>query len=128
MEHTVLFSLSILCLVVLLFIFLLKRLNQPYLIAYVLAGVLLGPHVAGVFTNTATIDAFGEIGIILLMFFLGLEIKIPDNSSMLFQPFTAQAIKTSLSILVALATGWWLHWGAARYSCWRSSLCSTAQR
>lgn len=108
-----LFPLSILCLTVLLFIFLLKRLKQPYLIAYMLAGVILGPHVTGAFTDTIIIDAFGEAGIILLMFFLGLEIKIPDNSSLLFQPLLAQGIKTLASILVALTTGWWLNWAAA---------------
>ena len=113
MAHSMLFSLSILCLVVLLFIFLLKRLKQPYLIAYVLAGIILGPHVTSVFTDTATIDSLGEVGIILLMFFLGLEIKIPDATSLLFQPLIAQAIKTLLSILVAMVAGWWLHWGAA---------------
>lgn len=113
MEHTALFPLGILCLVVLLFIFLLKRLRQPYLIAYMLAGVVLGPHVTGIFTDTATIDSLGEVGIILLMFFLGLEIKIPDNSSALIQPLAAQGIKTLLSILLSLLTGWWLYWNAA---------------
>jgi len=111
MERSILFPVSILCLVVLLFIFLLKRLKQPYLVAYMLAGIILGPQVTGVFADTAVIDGLGEIGIILLMFFLGLEITVPGKGSALFQPLVAQGIKTVFSVLLALVAGWWLHWG-----------------
>ncbi|RTZ46018.1 hypothetical protein EJ377_15615 [Chryseobacterium arthrosphaerae] len=45
-----------------------KRLNQPYMIAYIIAGVVLGPHVSGVFTNPEEIETIGEVGILLLMF------------------------------------------------------------
>jgi len=111
MERTVLFPLGILCLTVLLFIFLLKRLNQPYLVAYILAGIMLGPHAAGIFTDTGNIDWLGEIGIILMMFFLGLEIKIPDYKTMLVQPVIAQGFKTALSILAASCLGLAMKWG-----------------
>lgn len=113
MEHTVLFPLSILCLAVLLFIFLLKRLQQPYLVAYILAGVILGPSVTGIFAGTGNIDTLGEIGIILMMFFLGLEIKIPDQKTLLLQPVIAQGIKTLLSVLFALVTGYIMNWEIA---------------
>lgn len=111
MEYTVLFSLSILCLAVLLFIVLLKRLKQPYLVAYILAGIILGPSVTGIFAGTGNIDTLGEIGIILMMFFLGLEINIPDQKTLLLQPVIAQGIKTLLSVLFALVIGFVIKWG-----------------
>jgi CPA2 family monovalent cation:H+ antiporter-2 len=57
-------------------IFLLKKLQKPYLIAYILAGDLLSPQVIGVYRDTTSITNVGEIGIILLMFFLGIKINI----------------------------------------------------
>ncbi|WP_299466210.1 cation:proton antiporter [Mucilaginibacter sp.] len=97
-------------LLILLLIFLLKRLNQPYLVAYILAGVLLGPHMAGVFTDNSTISSLGEIGILLLMFFLGMEMELADQKSLLLQPLIAQGMKIIFSLLMVFALGGWLHW------------------
>ncbi len=106
----VLFPLSILCLVILLMILILRRWRQPYLVAYILAGLMLGPEVTGVFKEPAAIESLGQIGVLLLMFFLGIEIEIPDNRSLLTQPLIAQLIKTALSVAVALLAGYCLHW------------------
>jgi CPA2 family monovalent cation:H+ antiporter-2 len=112
--HEVLYSVCLMSLLILLLIFLLKRLNQPYMVAYILAGIVLGPHMAGVFTDTRTISGLGEIGILLLMFFLGMEIDIPDQKSLLLQPMIAQGMKIVFSLLLVLALGFWLHWQAAQ--------------
>ena len=106
----ILLPLSVLCLVILLMIVILRRWKQPYLVAYILAGLVLGPQVAGVFKEPAAIETLGQIGMLLLMFFLGIEIEIPDNRSLLTQPLIAQSIKTALSIGVALLAGYFQHW------------------
>ena len=55
-----------------------RRLGQPLILGYVLAGALLGPHVGlGVVTDEAAIELIAEIGLILLLFIIGLEISIP---------------------------------------------------
>jgi len=66
-----LWSICLLSLIILGMIFLLKRYNQPYLIAYIIAGIIMGPYVLGVFSSPDEIEAVGEIGILLLMFFFG---------------------------------------------------------
>lgn len=109
MNHMVL-PLSILCLIILLLIFLLKKLHQPYLAAYILAGVLMGPHVTGVFTNTQQIAQVGELGVLLLMFFLGMEIDIPDRKALLLSPLVGQGVKTVLSFVFALLVAWLMRW------------------
>lgn len=109
MNHMLL-PLSILCLIILLLIFLLKKLRQPYLAAYILAGVLLGPHVTGVFTNTEQIAQVGELGVLLLMFFLGMEIDIPDRKALLLPPLIGQGVKTALSFVFALLVAWLMQW------------------
>lgn len=106
----VLLPLSVLCLLILLMIVILRRWKQPYLVAYILAGLVLGPQVAGVFKEPAAIETLGQIGMLLLMFFLGIEIEIPDNRSLLTQPLIAQSIKTALSVAVALLAGYFLRW------------------
>ncbi len=47
--HNVLLAVTIMCLLILLLIFFLKNLKQSYLIAYVIAGIMLGPYVIGIF-------------------------------------------------------------------------------
>jgi CPA2 family monovalent cation:H+ antiporter-2 len=100
------------CLVILLLVVLLKKLNQPYLIAYVFAGIVLGPHLTGIFSETENISAVGDVGILLLMFFLGVEINIVRSRHLLLKSFTAQGIRTLLSIVFSILIGKWLGWNA----------------
>lgn len=106
----VLFGVCLMSLLILLLIFLLKRFNQPYLVAYILAGVLLGPGMAGVFNDTTTISNLGDVGILLLMFFTGMEIDIPDRKSLLLKPLVAQGMKVLFSLMLVFAMGCLLHW------------------
>ncbi len=49
----------------------------PLILAYLLAGVLLGPHLGfGFIKDSASISTLSEIGLVLLMFILGLEIDL----------------------------------------------------
>ena len=98
------------CVVILLLIVLLKKLRQPYPIAYIVAGFLLGPQAGQVFTGADNITSLGEIGVLLLMFFLGMEIEVPDNRSLLLQPLIAQGTKMLLSIACIWVAGLILHW------------------
>ncbi|WP_262888181.1 cation:proton antiporter [Chryseobacterium gallinarum] len=85
--------------------FLLKKLKQPYLIAYLIAGILLGPYALKLFTRPEEIEMVGEIGILLLMFFVGMEINIPNKKSLIIKPLLAQGIKILLSLLFAYFIG-----------------------
>ena len=53
--------------------FLARRLNQPLILGYILAGAVLGPHVGlHVVSDEASIELIAEIGLILLLFLIGL--------------------------------------------------------
>lgn len=104
--NELLWSVCLLSLITLGIIFLLKKFNQPYLIAYIIAGIVLGPYILGVFTKPEEIEVVGEIGILFLMFFLGMEINVPDNKSLLIKPIIAQSLKIILSMLCALLVGY----------------------
>jgi Kef-type K+ transport system membrane component KefB len=52
-------------------------LRQPLLLAYLLAGVLIGPRIGfGLVSDEASIETVSEIGLILLLFIIGLELDL----------------------------------------------------
>jgi Kef-type K+ transport system membrane component KefB len=52
-------------------------LRQPLLLAYLLAGVLIGPQIGfGLVSDRASIETVSEIGLILLLFIIGLELDL----------------------------------------------------
>lgn len=104
-----LWTVCILCMTILGLMFLLKKFNQPYLIAYIVAGVLLGPYVLKLFNKPEEIETIGEIGILLLMFFIGVEINIPNKKSLIIKPLLAQGMKILLSCIFAYFVGELLH-------------------
>src|SRR6266545_4569616 len=54
-----------------------QRLRQPVVLGYLLAGVLVGPHLPlPLFANEETAHTLSELGVILLMFSLGLEFRL----------------------------------------------------
>lgn len=55
-----------------------RRFHQPLILGYIVGGALLGPHVGlGVITDEASIELIAEIGLILLLFIIGLELSLP---------------------------------------------------
>ena len=54
-----------------------QRLKQPVLLGYILAGVLIGPHTPGMLVaDPRAIDDISNLGVVLLMFTLGLEFSV----------------------------------------------------
>ena len=54
-----------------------QRLRQPVIFGYLLAGMLIGPHVpAPLIADVAIVRTLSEVGVILLMFALGLEFSL----------------------------------------------------
>ena len=72
-EWTVLADLTLLLGMALLLGALAERLRQSAIVGYLLAGMLLGPNVLGVLSNTAEVELLAELGVALLLFAIGLE-------------------------------------------------------
>ena len=54
-----------------------QRLGQPVVLGYLLAGMILGPSIPVLFAaDTQTAQSLSELGVILLMFSLGLEFRL----------------------------------------------------
>jgi predicted Kef-type K+ transport protein len=62
----------------LLFGYIAVRLNVSPIIGYLLAGVAVGPFTPGVVVNHAVAEQFAEIGVILLLFGIGLRFHLRE--------------------------------------------------
>jgi len=51
----------------------LRAVGQPQIVGYLLAGVAIGPHGLGLLTDIDTISRLGSFGLIMLLFFVGME-------------------------------------------------------
>src|SRR4030095_11744862 len=54
-----------------------RRLGLPSILGYVTVGLILGPHAVGVFPESDTTHLLAELGVVFLMFTLGLEFSWP---------------------------------------------------
>src|SRR3990172_8383212 len=59
-------------------IFLLHRFKIPSIAGFLIAGVILGPHGFGLVEDVHGVELLAEIGVILLLFTIGLEFSISD--------------------------------------------------
>ena len=59
-------------------VYVLRLIKMPPLIGFLIAGTLLGPHCFGLIANLNTIKTIAEIGVILLLFSVGLEFPINE--------------------------------------------------
>jgi monovalent cation:H+ antiporter-2, CPA2 family len=58
--------------------FLANRLKLPTLVGYILAGILIGPFTPGFVANSKIASELAEVGIMLLMFGVGLHFSLDD--------------------------------------------------
>jgi Na+:H+ antiporter len=55
-----------------------KRLGQPVVVGEILAGVLIGPSVLGLVDPSEALEVFAELGVVFLLFWVGLETRLSD--------------------------------------------------
>lgn len=99
----------ILLLAAVLLVAIFRRLGQPVILAYLLAGVVLGPHGAAVITGQAIMQTIAELGIVFLMFSLGLEFSLPRLIAMRRLVIGVGGLQVLLTSLLFFTIAWW--WG-----------------
>jgi CPA2 family monovalent cation:H+ antiporter-2 len=86
-----------------------RRLGQPVILAYLLAGVLLGPYGAAVITGQAIMQTIAELGIVFLMFSLGLEFSLPRLIAMRMLVLGMGGLQVLFTSSLFFWLAWW--WG-----------------
>ena len=55
-----------------------KRIGQPGLVGEILAGLIVGPSVLGFVEPTEALEIFAELGVVFLLFWVGLETRLSE--------------------------------------------------
>jgi CPA2 family monovalent cation:H+ antiporter-2 len=88
-----------------------QRLRISPLVGYLLAGVLLGPGVPGFFTaDQALANELAEIGVILLMFGVGLHFSLSDLLSVRRIALPGAVVQIAVATALGVALAMWLGW------------------
>lgn len=103
-------GIAVLSFTVLLLILFLRRLKQPYFIAYIASGLLLGPQVFNIIHDPEVISELGEIGIVLLMFSIGNEIDLNSLTRNFYKPLLIASVQIVLSFICMYSIGTYLSW------------------
>jgi CPA2 family monovalent cation:H+ antiporter-2 len=88
------------------------RFRQPVVLGYIVAGLIIGPHTPPnvLLLDEATIKTLGEIGVIFLMFSLGLEFSLRKLVKVGATAFVAALSEIVLMIWIGYEVGRWFGW------------------
>jgi monovalent cation:H+ antiporter-2, CPA2 family len=90
-----------------------QRLRLPPLVGYLVAGIVVGPFTPGVHADTEIASQLAEIGVILLMFGVGLHFSLGDLLAVrrIAVPGALGQIAVATALGAAVAHAWGWSWG-----------------
>jgi CPA2 family monovalent cation:H+ antiporter-2 len=111
-----------------LVVFLLQRLKLPSILGFLITGILIGPHGLGLVNESEEIEIISEIGVILLLFVIGMELSIKQLISIKNTVFIGGTLQVALTVGAAALVYFLLgnSWNEAIFVGFLFSLSSTA--
>lgn len=110
MEIPLLFDLLIVYVLAIGVIFVCHRLGIPPIVGFILTGILAGPQVLGVIKAAHEVEILAEIGVILLLFAIGIEFSFANLLRLRRSMLLGGSLQVALTIfgffLVARGFGW----------------------
>ena len=94
----------------LVFGFLAERIKVPALVGYLLAGILIGPGTPGFVADVSLASQLSEIGVMLLMFGVGLHFSLKDLLAVKRIAVPGAVVQMSLATLLGMGVAWWWGW------------------
>ena len=90
-----------------------KKIKQPLVLGYIVAGFLIGPYMPLFFTvaDSASINTWSEIGVIVLMFGLGLEFNLHKLAQVGGTAIITALTEVGGMLLIGFGVGQLLGWG-----------------
>ncbi|MBY4896025.1 YbaL family putative K(+) efflux transporter [Cupriavidus sp. AU9028] len=97
----------------LVFGFLCTRLKAPALVGYLLAGIVIGPATPGFVADMALAGQLAEIGVMLLMFGVGLHFSLEDLLSVKRIALPGAIVQIAFATALGAGLGLWWGWSLA---------------
>jgi CPA2 family monovalent cation:H+ antiporter-2 len=82
-----------------LIVWLFRRLHLPAILAYLVAGMLVGDHGLSLVQDQVDYDHFAELGIVFLLFTLGLEFSLPKLIAMRHLVLAVGSLQVGISLV-----------------------------
>lgn len=108
MELHVLLNIFILFGVTLLVIIICNFFKIPHLIGYMLTGVLLSPNTTTILSDAHEVEVYAEIGVILLLFTVGLEFSFGNLKKIKKYVLLGGAMQVLLTIFITAVLIYWM--------------------
>src|ERR1700735_207838 len=87
------------------------RLKLPLILGFVVGGVVISPFTPGPqLSDLHTFEVFAEVGVVLLMFSIGVEFSIPDLMRVKWVALVGTPIGMLFLVGIATALAKWLGW------------------
>ena len=87
-----------------------NRFKLPPLVGYLIAGILIGPFTPGYVADQNIANQLAEVGVILLMFGVGLHFSLEDLLSVRAIAIPGALAQALVATPLGIAVGWWLDW------------------
>jgi len=87
-----------------------NRFRIPPLVGYLVAGVLVGPNTPGFVADASLANELAEIGVILLMFGVGLHFSLKDLLSVRAIAVPGAVVQIGFATLLGVGLAWLLGW------------------
>ncbi|TPK75588.1 sodium:proton antiporter [Mesorhizobium sp. B2-4-15] len=87
-----------------------NRFRIPPLVGYLVAGVLVGPNTPGFVADASLANELAEIGVILLMFGVGLHFSLKDLLSVRAIAVPGAIVQIGFATLLGIGLAWMLGW------------------
>lgn len=87
------------------------RLRLPVIAGYLLAGVVIGPSTPGFVADQSIAGELSEVGVILLMFGVGLHFSVKDLMAVRIIAVPGAVGQILVATLFGVLIGWWMGWG-----------------
>lgn len=85
--------------------------KQPSMVTYLIVGVLVGPFGFKLITDEILITNLGSLGLVLLLFFVGMEIHLPSLVTNWKVSAVGTLIQIGVSVIVVWLLGIIFNWG-----------------
>lgn len=100
-EIIVIQDIVVILLVSLPIIFLFKKINIPSIVGFLIAGMIIGPYGFRLINDSDSINALAQMGVITLLFTIGLEISFKDLARMKRFVFIAGTLQVVLTVIIS---------------------------